>query len=194
MFDYQKSTQVINFFARKAGGEIDKLKIIKLIYFADRYHFRKYYRTITGDDYYSMDHGPVASGVLDIINNNRSFGRGKWIEYKDNYLDVENNTVRSKSDIDEDEFSDSDVEVLEEIWEKFGSKTGNNLRNLTHRYPEWMKTQYQLESTSRVRINELDFLLDPQNESLDPLCELSEEKKDLIKEYIRLYTVNFDCS
>ena len=46
-FDHEKATQAINFFARESGGQINKMKAIKLIYFAERYHLRKYGRPIT---------------------------------------------------------------------------------------------------------------------------------------------------
>jgi len=39
-FDYKKATQAINYLVKKEGGTIDKLKLIKLVYFADRYHLR----------------------------------------------------------------------------------------------------------------------------------------------------------
>ena len=66
-FDYQKATQSLTFFAEKEGGRIHKMKALKLVYLADRYHLRKYGRPITNDEYFAMPYGPVASGVKDII-------------------------------------------------------------------------------------------------------------------------------
>jgi len=65
-FDCRKTTQALNYFAIKAGGTINRMKAIKLVYLADRYHLRKYCRLITNDIYFAMDNGPVASGVKDI--------------------------------------------------------------------------------------------------------------------------------
>ena len=45
-FDYKKATQAINYLTKKEGGQIDKLKLIKLIYLADRYHLRRYGRRV----------------------------------------------------------------------------------------------------------------------------------------------------
>ena len=45
----------------------DKIKIIKLIYLADKYHLVRYGRTITNDDYYAMEYGPVGSTVKDVL-------------------------------------------------------------------------------------------------------------------------------
>jgi len=44
MFDYKKAIQVINWFANKTNGQIDKLKLMKLIFLADREHMRRYGR------------------------------------------------------------------------------------------------------------------------------------------------------
>lgn len=64
-FAYKKAAQTLNYFAIKNGGEIDKLHALKLVFFADRYHLRKYGRPITNDQYWAMRFGPVASGVKD---------------------------------------------------------------------------------------------------------------------------------
>ena len=56
-FNYKKATQALAYFAEKSGGTINRLKGLKLIYFADRYHLRKYGRLITNDTYFAMDNG-----------------------------------------------------------------------------------------------------------------------------------------
>ena len=66
-FAYKKAAQAINCFAIQNGGEIDKLHALKLVFFADRFHLRKYGRPITNDQYWAMRFGPVASGVKDLF-------------------------------------------------------------------------------------------------------------------------------
>ena len=58
---YKKATQALNFLAKKKGGKINRMKALKLIYFADRLHLRTYGRPIIGDDYWAMQFGPVPS-------------------------------------------------------------------------------------------------------------------------------------
>ena len=65
-FSHRKATQALNFFAQRAGGSINKMKALKLVYFADRYHLRKYGRPVVGDEYLAMNYGPVASGTKDL--------------------------------------------------------------------------------------------------------------------------------
>jgi uncharacterized phage-associated protein len=49
-----KIVQVIAYLLQKEG-QMDYLKIIKLIFFADKLHIKKYGRLITDDSYYAMD-------------------------------------------------------------------------------------------------------------------------------------------
>ena len=58
-FDYRKATQALNYFAGQEGDQINKMKVLKLLYFVDRYHIRKYGRLVTNDNYLAMQHGPV---------------------------------------------------------------------------------------------------------------------------------------
>ena len=44
-----------------------KIKLIKLVYLADKYHLLKYGRTVTNDDYYAMEFGPVGTTVKDVL-------------------------------------------------------------------------------------------------------------------------------
>ncbi len=69
MADTKLVIQVLHYILKKLG-KADKLKLIKLIFLADKYHLLKYGRTITEDDYYAMELGPVASIVKDILSFN----------------------------------------------------------------------------------------------------------------------------
>jgi len=53
-FAHRKATQALNVLARNSGGTISKLKALKLVFFADRYHLRKYGRAIINDRYFAM--------------------------------------------------------------------------------------------------------------------------------------------
>lgn len=68
-FDFKKATQALNYLAKKFGGNINKMQAIKLIYFADRYHLRKYGRPVTNDEFVAMGYGPVGSKTKDIAEN-----------------------------------------------------------------------------------------------------------------------------
>src|SRR5262245_1230943 len=85
-FDYQKATQALNYLAKKEHGQIDKLKAMKLIWIAERYHLRNYGRLIINDKYFAMDKGPVASGVKDIAALKKEYLAANEYEYAANYI------------------------------------------------------------------------------------------------------------
>lgn len=172
-FNYKKAAQALNFFAEKEGGSINKMKALKLVYFADRYHLRKYGRPITNDEYFAMAYGPVASGVKDIAEMSDFLGP-KEKDYSSEFIEVFNRyEIKSKKTYDADVFSDSDIEALSFAWNKFGDILEFDLADITHQYPEWKKHENKLKKSSRVRMNYEDFFDDPQNHfekchTLDP--------------------------
>lgn len=195
-FDHRKSTQAINFFATKAGGYINKMKAIKLIYFADRYHLRKYGRPITNDEYFAMPYGPVNSGVKEIAENSDFLAKDEQ-ESSSIYLRVPNQYgVKSLRPVETKVFSKSDIEALSFAWEKFGKYNQYELADLSHNYPEWKRFKAIIESKtrSRVRMNYEDFFEDPGKE-FEQCCTLSpiekEDRIDTIKEISAMTSLRY---
>lgn len=186
-FTYKKATQVLNFFCLKSKSKkLDKLKALKLVYLADRFHYRKYGRFITNDKYYAMEYGPVASNTKDIASLSDYLDESEK-KYASEYLSLENDkSIKSLNEIDNSILSDSDKDALEYIWNKFGNKSNFDLVNITHKYPEWLRHKEKIDSKlhSRIEMNEEDFLDDPE-EDIDKCFELSEERKTALKEVVK---------
>ena len=176
-FDYKKAVRSLNFFAVKNGGQINKLKVIKLIFFADRYHIRKYGRPITNDDYFAMSYGPVGSGVKDISEMSEFLGPE---EKEDALLYIkspEPYKVESIKNYETEVFSESDLEALLFAWNRFGQYDEFELAEITHKYPEWEKHKQVLEDCSRVRMDYKDFFSDPPD-NMEKCYPLSDEDKE----------------
>jgi uncharacterized phage-associated protein len=177
-FSFKKATQALNFFADKSGGDIDKLKALKLSYFADRYHLRKHGRAITNDTYFAMKLGPVASGMKDIAELG-PYLADEEREYAEQYLTArKTNVVSSTRSVDESVLSKSDLEALRIVWELLGQLTGPELVDLSHEYPEWKQHEAELRigGISRVKMDYKDFLDDPEGD-VDPQYCLSEQER-----------------
>jgi uncharacterized phage-associated protein len=185
-FSYRKATQAINYFASKEHGSIDMLKVLKLIYFSDRYHLRKFSRTITNDEYYAMNFGPVASGTKDILEFS-SFLDHEEKEYALKYLTLIPNSkvIKSIKETDLDELSSSEIEAMDYVWKLLGSKHPKELSNLTHKYPEWQKhsEQLKLKMATRIKMNLADFFDDVQP-GLESFYSLQPEEKVAKIEYL----------
>lgn len=186
-FDYRKATQALNFFAEKEGGIINKMKAIKLVYFADRYHLRKYGRPISNDEYVAMKFGPVNSGVKDIAEFS-DFAGEEEREYASAFIKKEGSHYFKSIQVSNRKvFSESDIEALEFAWKTFGGLDQFELAELTHNYPEWKKHEEKLKPHSlrtRVRMDYEDFLGDPENGS-NPCFSLNEEEKQDRRERLR---------
>lgn len=160
-FDYRKATQALNYFARQEGGKINKMKVLKLLYFADRYHIRKYGRLVTNDNYLAMQHGPVPSTSKDIAEAN-DYLSDEIRDYSIQFIEpVGNLSLRSTRSVDRSVLSDSDMEALCFAWDSFGHYDQFELRDLTHDYPEWLEWKESLDDASCLPMNLLEFVKDP---------------------------------
>ena len=73
-FNEVKATQAAARLLRNRGGRMKYLKLIKLLYLADREALSRWGRPITTDNYVSMDNGPVLSQILKRIDDGAAPG------------------------------------------------------------------------------------------------------------------------
>lgn len=135
-FNDKKSAQVAAFFCQKAGGSMPVLKLVKLIYLADRSFMGKCGFPITNDHHVSMPHGPANSLTLNFIDGNLE--SADWDKLVSDRADHDVGLARDWSEDDTDELSDAEVEAMEEVWVNFGHMTKYQIRDWTHNNcPEW---------------------------------------------------------
>src|SRR3990172_5330871 len=143
-FDFKKATQALNCLAKKFGGNINKMQAIKLIYFADRYHLRKYGRPVTNDEYVAMGYGSVGSKTKDIAENTTFLDKIES-EYSKRYIKNQGQyDIQSINEVDTDVFSDSDTEALDFAINHLGKFNQFDLADISHAYPEWKKFEHEL--------------------------------------------------
>jgi uncharacterized phage-associated protein len=181
-FSHRKATQALNFFALKAGRSINKMKALKLVYFADRFHLRKYGRPVVGDEYLAMTYGPVASGTKDLAEMSDFLGEEE-AHYAKRFIQPSESGLAysSVSELDEKVFSESDKEALQFAWDRFGRVEKYALSQLTHLYPDWKKHEAALKSkvVTRVPMSYRDFLQDPAGKA-DPCHRLDDAERNAI--------------
>lgn len=185
-FSYKKATQALNFFARKNGGHINKMKSLKLLFFADRFHLRKYGRPITNDEYFAMNYGPVPSGGKDLVEGS-DFRPDVEKSYAGQFLDPVNRfEFSSVNEVDPLVFSQTDQEALSFAWSQFGTFDQFELAELTHQYPEWKRHEAAISggNSSRVKMAFTDYLDDPPA-SCNPCHPLTNEEREIRREEIQ---------
>lgn len=160
-YDKEKAIELIKYFTNKNGGQIDKVKLLKLIYLAERYQIRRMGMEITGGKYYAMTFGPVNSEVKDIVESNEVI----------TLVDKETQTYRLEDCFSEyKHLSGRELKTLEIIWNQFGSLRAFELVDITHAYPEWKKFESLFNSKKdRFDMSYLDFFDNPDENGLSIL-------------------------
>jgi uncharacterized phage-associated protein len=69
LFNEAKATQAAARLLKLRGGSMSYIKLMKLLYLADREALIRWGRPITTDRYVSMDNGPVLSRIYNLIRN-----------------------------------------------------------------------------------------------------------------------------
>ena len=100
-FDARRAGQIAAFFTKREGGLINVVKLIKLIYLADRQHMASYEEPMFMDSFVSMRLGPVNSGAYECFNS----GAEGWDEFISDKAD--HNVALAK-----DFKSDDDLDAL----------------------------------------------------------------------------------
>lgn len=143
-YSEKKAAQIAAYFIYREGGQIEILKLMKLMYLAERESISEYGEPMTGDRLVSMPHGPVLSCTLDHVNNFIESGDGGW-----NYWikDRENHILALK--IEENlpdillELSEADIAILDDTFKEFGGMSSFELRDYTHdKCIEWEDPDY----------------------------------------------------
>ncbi|HDH00995.1 MAG TPA: DUF4065 domain-containing protein [Nitrospirae bacterium] len=177
------------YYVLKKIKKADKIKLVKLIYLADKYHLIRYGRTITNDDYYAMENGPVGTTVKDVLSFNE-FMSSKALKYASSLIeetDKNKFTARPDAKNDFDMLSDTDMEALDFVIDKFGKMRQWELRDYTHMYPEWYQYEdlFKNKRTKSERIHTKELLSTIKN---DPLAM----PRKHIKESEKMLTGTFD--
>jgi uncharacterized phage-associated protein len=137
-FSEIKAAQVAAFFAFKADGSINVLKLMKLMYLSERKSYEEFGEPIIGDHLVSMDQGPVLSKTFNCFNGAGSEDVwGKWISAKSGYQLGLVPTLKDPSK-QLGVLSRAELTVLDSVWQQFGSMDQWALVEYTHDHcDEW---------------------------------------------------------
>lgn len=140
MYNERKAAQVAAFFTAKQGGTISHLKLMKLMYLAERSSIQEYGDSMLDDALISMRYGPVLSRTKDCMDG---YGDTELQDGWDSWIsDHANHKVSlTKEDFSEellDEISPSEIELMEGVWGAHGNKNQWDLADYTHKScAEW---------------------------------------------------------
>ena len=138
MLEIEIAGQMAAWFLHKQEDPMPYLKLMKLLYIAERTSVQKNGYPVIGDRLVSMDHGPVLGNTYDHMKGmdfvSADNGWNKWVSpVQDHKVSL----ARECSSEDLDFLSEATLEILAEVWKNFGHMDQREIRNCTHNFPEW---------------------------------------------------------
>ena len=131
-FNFDRAVGAMTYLVERLGT-VDKVKLMKLLYVADRDHFLRFGRPITGSRQVAMDRGPVPTTCLDVLD-------GQWWAEPDavfRSIHVENYTVSLADPAAAAGLNDGERTILDGVLRQFGAMPTAELVDCTHAFPEF---------------------------------------------------------
>jgi uncharacterized phage-associated protein len=148
-FREDKAAQAAALLLKLRGGTMSHLKLMKLLYLVEREALLRWGRPITYDSCVSMDHGPVLSNTLNLVNGYVE-AVGLWGRC---ISTPKNNEVKLLDDPGDDKLSEAEEQLIKEIFAEHGKKSRWELSDYTHTLSEWRNP-----NGSSIRIDYIDIL------------------------------------
>ena len=138
-FREDRAAQAAASLLKLRGGTMSYLKLIKLLYLADRQALTELGRPITYDRFVSMQYGPVLSNTLNLISTEPDpEAWSYWHTYISAPRDWEVALLREAP---VDQLSKAEEGILRKIFAQFGHMTRWDLVKYTHGLPEYEDPQ-----------------------------------------------------
>ena len=131
-FNFEKSLQATGVLLRLEDGWMPYMRLLKLLYIADREMLAETASSITGDRGCAMKRGPVLSHVYDLIK-----GCGPRFDDWERHIRTRHYRVNLVDDPGRGKLSKGEVEKLAEVSERFRDRDQWDLSELSHEFPEW---------------------------------------------------------
>lgn len=153
---------------------LDKAKLMKLFYYLDFKHVKKYGAPVTYDTYVNMDRGPVPSFIKNMVDYASEEPEDSPL---DNVVEFETPSQPRVKRIlpkrkftikDKSLFTPTEFEMLTEVSKIFENMKTDEIRELSHKEAPWRETEYLeeipyslavLDDDCEVKAEEIDLLL-----------------------------------
>jgi uncharacterized phage-associated protein len=134
-FREQPATQAAARLLQRGGGTLPYMKLLKLLYLADRKALLELGRPITFDRYVSMKHGPVLSQTYDLIVAEEAPDEHSY--WREHISEPRDYTVRLRGEPPRGALSPAQEQVLDAVFDEFGGMDKWKLVEFTQTLPEW---------------------------------------------------------
>jgi hypothetical protein len=132
-FQPLRTAQAAGVLLCKAGGRLNRTKLLGLLHLADRQSLLETGMPITGGSVVNLKNGPVPSTVLDYIDGKAPQSESWNACFRTDECDV----MLTGQEPGDSELSDYDVELLEKVHHKYRFHDVSRMIDVAHELPEW---------------------------------------------------------
>jgi hypothetical protein len=197
-FNIERVIQTLAYIQKVSGIE-NKFKLVLILFFADRFHLRRYFSFISHDDiYYALRNGPVAFKTLNVLNKFYDyFNYGNDILSLLDKIEIRDND-RIIHESETGYLSEIEMDVINLTCGIFGRFYLYELMDIVQDYPEWKRHKDDLlngKAQGKLIVID-DFFKNPDIEKsaallkyfkgVDPLYE----EEDYLESVKELYLEN----
>lgn len=156
---------------------LGKVKLMKLFYFADFGHIKRYGAPLTFDTYVNLEHGPIPSAIKNLIDtasddiDSSSLADTISVEKPEGTDMCRIIGLRKFTKEDAKLFSKAELETLKNVCIRFGDKNTKFIEESSHKEAPWQKTN-QLDVISySLAYNDKD-------------CQISKDEIELLEDVV----------
>lgn len=170
-----KLKAIILYFASNTDNKfLGKVKLMKLLYFLDFGHVKKFGSPVTYDKYVNLEHGPIPSTIKNLVDTAEDDADSSLLSEVINIEHPEGTNMcriiprRKLSEKDMSYFTEGEIKVLENVCKRFGDKTTKYTEDQSHEEAPWKETKlleyipYELAAKDKdclVSLEEIQLLL-----------------------------------
>jgi len=131
-FNFEKTLQAAAVLMTLDGDRMESIRLLKLLYIADREILAETGVPITGDNAVALKHGPVLNHVYGLIRG-QATRAGEWADT----LRTVNHNVELRKPIGRGKLNRAEVDKLQEITDRYRNDNVWEICDQTHDFPEW---------------------------------------------------------
>lgn len=147
-----KLKAMIRFFCSNTDPNLlGKTKLMKLFYFVDFTHVKKYGFPVTYDRYVHLERGPIPSNILNLVNSvidcpdDALLSDTISIEFETGRNIQKIVCLKEFTDNDKKYFTERELQTLTEVCRRFGDKNAKYIVEASHNESAWRNTKEPAE-------------------------------------------------
>lgn len=140
-FDARRGAEAASRFAELAGGTIELVRLVKMLYLAERRSLERFHHPMFGDSYVSMEHGPVVSHAYNLLKDDPAAvprEKPSAVELWGLHFVRDGYRIRLQHRVPPSALSRADLQVIQEVHEEWsGTGTWDMVKKLHSTLEEW---------------------------------------------------------